>query len=146
MTRTEQNKVLVRRYFDALNRHDIDAAAELLASDLVNHAAVPEAQGAAGFRVIMSKLLEAFPDQQVRCEDIIAEGDRVVCRVAVTGTNTGPLSFSRFPLPATGKSVATESIHVMRLEDGKVVEHWAGRDDIGMLRQLGHLPVVEAQS
>ncbi len=136
---TELHKRDARRFFEAMSRHDVDAAAALFADDFVNHSAIPEAQGVAGFRVILGKLLRAFPDLGFRCEDIIAEEDRVVCRVTFSGTNTGPLELTRFPMPATGKSVVAEQIHILRFEGHKAVEHWATRDDIGMLRQLGHV-------
>lgn len=140
MTRIEDNKAIARRFLDAIHRRDIDAAAAMVAENLRNHAAIPKAQGAAGLRVILQKLFDAFPDQTLACEDVIAEGDRVVCRVIVRGTHAAPLRFAKDPLPATGKAFETQHIHVLRIEDGKVAEHWAGRDDVGMLRQLGLLP------
>lgn len=140
MTTTEKNKDLVRRFVAAMNRRDPEAALALAATDLVNHAAIPEAQGAEGMKRIFAKLFKAMPDMTTTCEDVIAEGDKVVCRLRVRGTQTGPLEMTRMPLPASGREVSTEQIHVFRIEDDKVVEHWAGRDDIGMLRQLGHLP------
>jgi lactoylglutathione lyase len=125
--------------------HDV-AQTCLVADDLVNHAAIPEAQGKTGLRNIMQKLLKAFPDARWSCQDVMVEGDRAACRVTMRGTNTGALEFLRFPMPATGKSCQGESLHMFRFVDGKVVEHWAGRDDFGLLRQLGHLPLAEAQS
>jgi steroid delta-isomerase-like uncharacterized protein len=144
MTPTEKNKDLVARYIAALNAHDAEAAEALAAPDLVNHAALPEAQGAAGMKGILKKLFKAMPDLTMTCEDFIAEGDRVVCRVRVRGTQTGPLEMKLFPLPASGRQVSTEHIHVFRIAGDRLVEHWAGRDDIAMLRQLGHLPAVIA--
>jgi len=140
MTPTEKNKELVTRYLAALNARDVDAAAAFTASDVVNHGAIPEAQGAAGMKIILTKLFKAMPDMKMTCEDLIAEGDRVVCRMRVRGTQTGPFEMSRMPLPATGRESSTEQIHIFRIAGEKVVEHWVGRDDIGMLRQLGHLP------
>jgi hypothetical protein len=134
----ETNKALVTRYVDAVNAKNLDAAVALVADDIVNHAAIPEAQGAAGMRRIYAQLWRAMPDMKMHCEDLIAEGDRVVCRVRVTGTQTGPFEMSRASFPATGREVSTEQIHVFRVADGRLVEHWAGRDDFGMLRQLGH--------
>jgi steroid delta-isomerase-like uncharacterized protein len=139
------NKTLARSYVSALDRHDIDAAVALVAPDLVNHTAIPEAQGADGMRRILGKLLKAFPDQRTTCEDVIAEGDRVVCRVTTTGTNTGPLEFVRFPMPATGKSVTTSAIHVFRIARGRIVEHWGATDLFATLRQLGLTPRPEVQ-
>jgi len=143
MTTTSENKNLVRRFVDAIDRHDLEAAIEVVASDLVNHAALPEAQGAPGLRLIFSKLWAAVPDQRSSCEDLIAEGDRVVCRLRVRGTQTGTFQMATLSLPATGREFSTEHIHVFRVSAGKLAEHWAGRDDFGMLRQLGHAPFTE---
>jgi steroid delta-isomerase-like uncharacterized protein len=137
------NKELIRRWFQALNDHSIDSAVALAADDLVNHAAIPEAQGAAGLRRIFGKVLKAFPDATWQCEDMIAEGDRVVCRILMKGTHTGPLEFVRFPIAATGRKCSNEVIHVFRVSDGKVAEHWAGRDDLAMMRQLGVFPAAQ---
>jgi steroid delta-isomerase-like uncharacterized protein len=146
MTDVNANKEIIRNFIKALDGHDLDALAAITAVDLVNHAAIPEAQGLAGIKVIFGKLWKAMPDQRVSCEDLIAEGDRVVCRVRVRGTQTGPLEMARLPLPATGRETSTEHIHLFRIADGKIVEHWAGRDDIAMLRQLGHLPFTKDAS
>jgi steroid delta-isomerase-like uncharacterized protein len=137
---TQSHKDLVRKYFDAMNAHDVDEVASFASDDLLNHAAIPEAQGAAGLKRIMGKLFKAFPDATWSCEEVMAEGDRVVCRVTMRGTHQGALDFLRTPMPATGRKVQGESIHVFRIDGGKLVEHWAGRDDLGMLRQLGYAP------
>jgi steroid delta-isomerase-like uncharacterized protein len=143
---TQKNKDLVTRYIAALNAHDMDAVEALTAPDLRNHAAIADAQGAAGLKRIMTKLLKAMPDMKMTCEDVIAEGDKVVCRVRVRGTQTGPFEMTVLPLPASGREVSTEQIHLFRISEGRIVEHWGARDDIGMLRQLGHLPVATAKT
>ena len=140
------NRDLVRQSLDAFNRHDVDAAVDLVAEDLVNHSAIPEAQGRAGLFSIWEKLWTAFPDLAWTCEDVVAEGDRVVCRMRMRGSNTGPLRFARMPLPATGRTIDSEAIHIFRVADGKIVELWAQRDEVGMLRQLGHLVPAGGQS
>jgi steroid delta-isomerase-like uncharacterized protein len=142
----ESNKDLARKYIDALDRRDIDAAVALVAPDLVNHTAIPEAQGAEGLRRILGKLHKAFPDQQTSCEDLIAEGDRVVCRVTMRGTNKGPLEFVRWPMPATGKEITVSGIHVFRIANGKIAEHWGTMDGFAMVRQLGVMPRPEVHS
>jgi len=78
----------------------------------------------------MGKVLKAFPDASWVLEDLIAEGDRVVCRVKMRGTHTGTMDFLRVPVPATGKRFEAEAIHVFRISEGKIAEHWAGRDDV----------------
>ena len=134
------NKEIVRRYMEAFGAKDLDAILQLTGPDYVNHAAVPGSQDVEGLKALLPKLWKAMPDQRVKCEDLIGEGDRVVCRIRIEGTQTGALDMKVMSLPATGREVSTEQIHVFRVANGKVVEHWAGRDDIGFLRQLGQLP------
>jgi predicted ester cyclase len=137
MNTISENKSVIEDFHRRVNAGDIQGAAALAAEDLVNHAAIPEAQGRAGLISIFGKLRAGFPDMQGKVEDVIAEGDRVVARIRMTGTHTGPLAMSRWPLPPTGKSVDVEQVHVYRLAAGVIVEHWGGRDDFGMIRQLG---------
>jgi predicted ester cyclase len=120
-----------------INAGDIAGAAALLAEDLVNHAAVPEAQGRAGFVTIITKLRTAFPDLQHAVEDVLVDGDKVVLRTTVTGTQDGPFAMTHAAFPATGKSVRFEQIHILRIARGVVVEEWMTLDAIAMLRQLG---------
>jgi steroid delta-isomerase-like uncharacterized protein len=136
-TTTSDNKQLVLDLFARVNAGDIAGAGALMAEDLVNHAAIPEAQGRAGFERIIGKLRGGFPDLRMEVQDVIAADDRVVVRGTMTGTNKGALQFSNFPIPATGRAVTTEQIHVYRVANGRIVEHWSGRDDVGMFRQLG---------
>jgi steroid delta-isomerase-like uncharacterized protein len=135
-----KNKELVRSWINALNERNLEAAVAGLADDFVNHGAIAGSQGRDAFPKVIAMLWKAMPDRKYRIEDLIAEGDRVVCRVTMTGTQTGPLEFKHSPLPATGREVVSEQIHVFRVADGKAVEHWLGRDDIGLFRQLGVAP------
>ena len=139
MTQTEKNRALIRTYVDAMNAHNLEAASALVSEGLVNHAAIPEAQGRAGFRRIAEKITKAFPDGSFRVDDVIAENDRVVCRMVFTGTQTGDIEFTRLSLKATGRRIEVDHLHVFRIEGDKVAEHWACRDDIAMMRQLGVL-------
>lgn len=142
----DNNRDVIRHCLEAFNRRDVDAATEVVADDLVNHCALPEAQGRAGLFGIWDKLWTAFPDLAWTCEDLIAEGDRVVCRVRMRGVNSGALRFALMPLPATGRAFDGEAIYIFRVADGRIVEHWAQRDEVGMLRQLGHLSLATARS
>jgi steroid delta-isomerase-like uncharacterized protein len=137
---TETTKRIVREHYDRFNARDLDGLAALASEDCVNHSAIPQAQGRAGMRSIVEKLWRAFPDQKMTVDDIIAEGDKVVCRVTVTGTHTGKLDFVKLQLPPTGKPFKTTSIHIFRIADGRIVERWAERDDVGMMQQLGLMP------
>ncbi|HXK17809.1 MAG TPA: ester cyclase [Polyangiaceae bacterium] len=142
----QANKSIAQKYVDALDRHDVDGAVALCAPDFVNHAAIPEAQGTDGLRRILGKLLKAFPDHRISLDDVIAEGNQVVCRTTMRGTHTGPLEFVRWPTPATGRSLTLKAIHIFRVEHDKIVEHWAEQDLAALMRQLGATPRVEAHS
>jgi predicted ester cyclase len=69
-------------------------------------------------------------------EDVICEGDRVVARVTMHGKHLGEF-LGQEP---TGKEFAVEHIHIWRMDDGKVIEHWSVRDDLGQAFQLGLIP------
>lgn len=138
---SDGSRAVVSRYFDAVWAHkDPDAVATVFAPALVNHAAIPEAQGAEGMRTIVRKLLAAFPDGSMRVEEIVASGDRVIARVAFEGTQTGALDFAKMPLPATGKHVSVQQVHTYRVKEGRIVEAWMVQDRLDLLKQLGLAP------
>lgn len=146
MNDVNQNKAFVKTWIAAMNERNVEAATAQLADDFVNHGAIPGAQGRDAFPRLIGIMWKAMPDMKYRLDDVIAEGDRVVCRVTMTGTQTGPLEFKHAPVPATGREVVTEQIHIFRIANGKVAEHWLGRDDIGMMRQLGVGPFAGSHS
>jgi predicted ester cyclase len=135
-----ENKKLVMDFHRRIGERDVAGACALVAEDLVNHSAIPEAQGRAGLASIFDKLHTAFPDVRWLVQDVFGEGDRVFVRIRTTGTHTGPLAMTRMPLAATGKAIDFEQLHVFRIAGGKVVESWGARDDLAMLRQLGLAP------
>jgi predicted ester cyclase len=133
----EDNKALVRRFIhEGVIGGNLAIIDELLSSDCVNHAAVPEARlGPAGVKRVVGFSRAAMPDQRWTQEMIIAEGDLVVMhgiREATWQADT----FRGLPTPK-GKPVAVELVHVFRVRDGKIIEHWAVRDDLGLMKQLG---------
>ena len=136
-------KDLVLDQIARINAKDFAGAAALLAEDCINHAAIPEAQGRAGFASIMAKMATAFPDLHHTVEDTLVDGDKVVVRLTITGTHRGPLGMARLPLEATNKPVNFEQIRVLRVAGGKIVEAWMAQDLLAMFRQLG-LAVVPA--
>jgi predicted ester cyclase len=78
----------------------------------------------------------AFPDGRHTFEDVIAEGDKVVTRGMFSGTHQGEI----MGILPTGKQVAFSVIHIDRVIDGKVVEHWGQGDTMGLMQQLGVVP------
>lgn len=137
---SQANKQLALDHLNRINAGDLAGAAALLAEDCVNHAAVPEAQGRKGFERIISKVRTAFPDMRYSIEDVLADGDRVVVRSMVSGTHTGPFTFTRLEGPPSNKPVRFEQIHILRIDSGKIVEVWMEQDTLAMMRQLGVKP------
>jgi steroid delta-isomerase-like uncharacterized protein len=134
----EENKAVIRRLFEEVyNGHDFDLLDELVAEDVVNHSAVAEHRhGIEGFRHVMKWGMTMSPDARYEILSIIAEGDMVACRVRVSGTMQGEM----FGVLPTGKGFSAEHMHWHRVEDGKLAERWAVRDDLGTLIQLGIIP------
>lgn len=132
----EANKAAVRRFnLEVIERGDARAFAELMDPAFVNRTAMPGmSPGADGMRHVFEALLRpALPDLRVEIHDQIAEGDRVTTRKTLHGTHLG--SFGG--VPATGRSVAISVIDIVRLCDGRYLEHWGLNDLAGVLASLG---------
>jgi predicted ester cyclase len=134
---SEQNKQVVRRVLDELfDKGDLDAADELIHPDFVNHEAPPNnPQGPEGLKETISWLRGLWGPMRAEIEDEISEGDKVVARVTMHGHHVGEF-LGKQPI---GEGFATKQIHIYRIEDGKVIEHWSVRDDLGQALQLGLL-------
>jgi steroid delta-isomerase-like uncharacterized protein len=134
----EQNKALAKRVWDEMfNQRNIAVIDELFASDYVFHGPQgQELKGTENLKKFLSQFLEAFPDLHLKINDLVAEGDKVASRVTMTGTHKGELH----GIAPTGKEVTTTIILITRFIDGKVVEDWESRDDLGLLQQLGVIP------
>jgi len=134
---TEQNKAIASRAVEAINAGDMSLFESLLAPDAVEHAVppgMPPTRETA--KQFITMLRAAFPDLHYHIDDVVAEGDRVVQRTTAHGTMKGEF----LGMPATGKSAAWGEMHIVRVKDGKIVEHWANVDQLGMLQQLGLAP------
>jgi predicted ester cyclase len=140
----EQNKAIFRAIPEkVVNTGNLDAADQYFAQDFVDHTApagLPN--GLAGFKAYITRLRSAFPDLHFTVEDVVAEGETVVVRATARGTMTGDF----LEMKATGKTATWTEIHIGRLADGKVVEHWATIDQLGMLQQLGLAATPEQQA
>jgi len=134
----EANKAMVRRYIEEVwNRHNFDVVDELVSTDYLNHAASAEYQrGFAGVKHELNWLFGVFSDHRFGIEEAVADGDTVAVRGTCNGTHEGEL----WGIPPTGERFAAQQSHWFRVDDGKVAEHRAVRDDLGMMRQLGITP------
>jgi ketosteroid isomerase-like protein len=133
---------LVRRQFEEVfNRRNFDLCDEIFAQHYIEHAVAPfqdsepgPVDGPAHARGVVEWLRSQFPDLQMTVEAIVSEGDMVAALVRSEGTNTGPLNGV---MPPTGKRFSSRQSHWYRVGDGKLAEHWATRDDLPTMLQLG---------
>ena len=116
---------------------DAESLAQILATDGVDHQARPdEPKGLEGAIRTMNWLRRVFSEQRWEIRKVIGEGDTVVVYAAHHARHTGDL----MGIPPSGREVAYDYVHIVRFEEGKVVEHWGVRDDMTLMRQLGVLP------
>ena len=95
-----------------------------------------ELRGEAAFAISVANLNESFSELRFEVLDLIAEGDLVAARTVMHGRHTGPMRH----LEATGRPFAQSQSHWYRVRDGRLLEHWANRDDLGFLHQVGAAP------
>jgi steroid delta-isomerase-like uncharacterized protein len=137
MTPEEMKAGYRRMIEEAFNKGNLDVADELVAPDAVDHSGMPgRPQGPEGVKWAAQMFRTAFPDVRFTVEDQIAEGDRLVNRFTVRGTHQGEF----MGIPATGKQATVSGIDMIRVRDGKVVEHWVQMDQMGLMQQLGLMP------
>lgn len=135
---TEDTKATERRAFEeGWNQGNIAVFDELLAPDYLAHDPSGPIHGAEGFKQFVTTYRTAFPDIHFRIEDQIAEGDVVATRWTGTGTHRGLL----MGMPPSGKRVSITGITITRYASGKAAEGWGNYDTLGMLQQIGALPV-----
>jgi steroid delta-isomerase-like uncharacterized protein len=133
----EDNKALVRRFIDEVFVDGrFESVDELLSDDFVPHTWQFSGDGKADLKTAIERVSKGLADGQFTIEDIIAEGDRVAVRVTAQATQVGEF----MGLPPSGKTYTIGEIHIFRIRDGKVVEHWHQFDQLGLMRQLGALP------
>jgi predicted ester cyclase len=132
---TEAIKAAARRTLEEIfPAGDAAGLAEVVHPNVVNHEAPPGApQGLEGMTSSMRMLEAAFSDRRWEIHQAIAEGDTVVLHCTFSGRHTGPF----MGLAPTNRPFAFRQVHIVRFQDGKGIEHWAVRDDLGLLRQLG---------
>jgi steroid delta-isomerase-like uncharacterized protein len=130
------NKALVRRFYEEVwAKGNLDVADELFAADYVRHdlRAGDPTPGPEGQKQIAAAFRAAFPDLTWEIDFLLADGDFVAGRWTSTGTHLKQWA----GVEATGRTMRFSGINVFRFEDGKVVELWNHRDDLGLMQQLG---------
>ncbi len=135
----EANKLVMNRFTEFIN-----TANEKLAEELISPNAIffvpgrPEPlRGSAGYLEIIGMMRSGFPDIQWTLEEIIAEGDKVAARFTMRGTHQGNF----FGFPPTGKKIEVKAMNFYRLSDGQFVEEYGQPDLLGLLQQIGAIPM-----
>ena len=134
---TEMNKTVAQQTMEALHQRDLERVRAHVAPTARFYGWAPEPLDADGHRAFMSALLTAFPDSRFVIDDVIAEGDKVVVRHRLQGTHQAELQ----GIPATGRQVDIGGIVIFRVENGMIAEAWLNADIMGMMQQLGVVPV-----
>ena len=128
------NEQVYRRLVDEVfNQGRLDVADELVAPDCVEHQRGGLGDGPDGVKRTAKMLRSAFPDFSLTIADLVVDGDKVWARQRAGGTNTGRF----FGFPPTGKTADIEVYDSVRIENGRIVEHWGVPDQLGMLAALG---------
>jgi steroid delta-isomerase-like uncharacterized protein len=135
----EQNKQVVRQLFEALDRHDTERMEQLVSSTnySFHFLGMPPADWNETKQFIIA-VINAFPDVHHDIVDMVAEGeDKVAIRFNVTGTHKGEFQ----DIPPTGKKVSFAGMGFLTIINGKVTEEWAINDTMGLMQQIGAIPV-----
>jgi predicted ester cyclase len=130
----EENKALVRRFYEEIDKGNIDAMDQFVAENYIDHNPAPfvAATGLEGLKQSFKIFEKATPGYHI-IEDQIAEGDKVVTRLTSIGKHEGDLPGA----PRTGNDMKMTSITIHRIANGKLAEKWSEKDMIALLTQLG---------
>ncbi len=130
----ERNKGVARRFIDEIFLGgNFDSVDELLAEDFTPPTWGSMKPGRDGLKQAIERVQSGISDERMEIEDMVAEGDRVAVRLTSSATHTGDF----MGMPASGKRYEIGEIHIFRLRDGRVAEHWHQADFMGMMKQLG---------
>ena len=134
------NKTTVRRYFEeALDKRNLDVLDEIVTADCIIHR--PEAsgpiRGLEAFKHALEAMLNVYSEFITTIHELIAEEDRVACRLSHRAVNRNEWTSRLGKHAVTGKTVNWQAIAIFRLRDRKIAEEWVCRDELGMLIELG---------
>ena len=130
----EESLDTVLKFYQAFDNRNIEQAFNLLAPNFIAHmAGIPESLDSNGFRKFGMEFYSAFADGRHQFDEIIVEGNKVVTCGTFTARHLGEFQ----GLPPTGKQIEISIMHIDRIEDGLIVEHWGQGDAQELMQQLG---------
>jgi predicted ester cyclase len=135
MVNADAEHVVRRLIGEGFSEGRLEVCDELIADGLVEHQdfGPDHAPGAEGVRAVIGSLRDAFSDFRLTIEDLVVAGDIVWTRNVATGTHDGTFAGN----PPTGRPIRVDVFDVLRVVDGRVVEHWGVPDRLGVLLQIG---------
>ena len=138
MTSADENKALVRRFYEEIDKGNIGILDELVAEDYLDHNPPPFPTSATGRERLKQdfKLFAQATPGYHQIEDQIAEGDKVVTRLTSYGKHEGDLPGA----PRTGNDMKMTSITIHRIANGKLVEKWSEKDMLSLFQSIGVMP------
>jgi steroid delta-isomerase-like uncharacterized protein len=144
LSKQEQNKQLVRQFFEASDRQDAEMMDQLVSSTnySLHFSGMPPMNWNTNKEQFLAPFNKAFPDLRRNIVDMVAEGDKVAVSINVTGTYKGEFQ----GIPATGKPVSFTAMDILTIIDGKITEEWATADMMGLMQQIGAIPARSAGS
>lgn len=140
----EENKQMVRQYFEAFDRHDTERIGQLVSStDYTFHFLGMPTMDWNGYKQFIIAITNAFPDVHHEIVEMIAEGDnKVADRFNITGTHKGEFQ----GIPPTGKKTSFGGMQFFTIINGKITEIWANVDMMGLMQQIGAIPARSASN
>jgi predicted ester cyclase len=142
VSQEDKNKHVIREFTRIFkNEHNVNGVGHLFDKNFIHHFRAPLTEGFEGLRQVGVMMNGAFPDVVVTEEDLIASGEKVVERSSAAATHQGSMMGER----ATNKRVRWTEIHIYRLKDGKIAEHWAEIAMLELLQQIGVMPHAGGQ-
>jgi C-1 hydroxylase len=133
----EENKTIVRRWFEAENKKDLALLDEFVAADFFDH--THQLKGVEEYKKFVASIGKGFPDIHETIKDIIAEGEKVWVFLQVKGTHTGEW----MGLAPTGKKIKASVVEIFSIVDGKVAEEWEVADELDFYKELGLIEYTE---
>jgi C-1 hydroxylase len=135
MTKTQQNKKLFWSFVELWNTRNFDEMVELWSPEMVHHHRNAD-YGRDDVYALIGDFMSAFPDLVFDVQQVVAEGDYVTARMIARATHSGDFA----GIPASGREIAVTVMGVVRIADGRIVEHWNIMDELHLMQQLGLVP------
>jgi predicted SnoaL-like aldol condensation-catalyzing enzyme len=137
----QANKAKFEEVYKIFASDDLAGIENHIAADFVEHTPWPgQEPGLEGLKKGFMQFKAAFPDLKITLNDVWTDGDIAIGHFTQTGTMTGPLG----PMPATNKKMEIHGVDIVRIKDGKAVEHWGYQEDNKMAQQMGWAPPMDA--